>query len=219
MPEYAQLARALQNVMHEVGLDIIVASTENSPDAYNEILNRQIEANVFGLILVPPLGGALPLDLIMQIQKKEIPVVTCYRHLNNTGWPSVMNDVYHTAYACTNHLLEVGCKKIVSFDWNAAGVLNEFHYGYLKALVDSDLPDKQDSSIHSERTHRDPALWPESHEVSRKSIEQLFEQFPDVDGVCCSHDCIAAEVIRYAREKGKDVPRDIAVTGVGRKGV
>lgn len=216
MPEYAQLAKAVQDVMHDLGVDVISASTEDNIETYTDILNRQVESNVFGIILIPPLHAPLPLETIMALRKNQIPVVTCYRELNLTEWPVVMNDTLHTAYTATEHLLTIGRKKISAFDWGGSiEGFSDFHHGYIKALIDSRRCDIEDRWLHGTCVGKPGSSWPESHKVRTEDIDYLFNKYPDTDGVCCSHDCLAAAVIRYLREQGRSVPQDVAVTGSG----
>ncbi len=220
-PEFSMLSRALQDTTHEQGFDTITASTDNQIDRYSEILTRQLDANVYGIILVPPLNGLLPFEIISAIKQAEIPVVTCYREINFTGWPSVMNDMFHAAYLATRHLAEKGCRNIASISWGNPidSHMDPRHHGYLKAIIDKGIPNIRDVSLNIGPAKEVEKMWPNAYAVPTEKIKMFLKDNPHIDGIVCSHDCVAAATLSLTRNNSTADGKKIKIVGCGDIGV
>ena len=49
----------------------------------------------------------------------------------------------------------------------------------------------------------------------RKCMTELLEKVPDLDGVICATDAIALGAMRTLKDKGRKVPEDVSVAGIG----
>jgi LacI family transcriptional regulator len=215
-PEYAFLSRGIQDAAHENGLDVIISSTDDNPQRYQEIIERQIQANVFGLLMVPPYGSQLSIKTLYRIEQSQIPVVTCYRPLASGAWPLVCNDTYDGLYKSASHLCQIGRKRVAFVGTNRENE-NTFrlnHHAVLKALADHDV--RVDCNLHLALT-LSPCLTSVAHnrKVFSEQFENWFADHHDVDAICCSGDDVAAAVIDVLRKHHRQIPSDIALTGNG----
>ena len=217
-PEYSYLAREIQDVSHEKGLDVIVNSTDDDPHRYDEIIRRHIKANVLGLIMVPPLRASLPIDVIAEIHRACIPVVTCYRRVSyNNWWPVVCNNHEKGFYVAAKHLCETGCRDVALFVSGAqeSKTFREAHYMFLKALFEMSAKVDMNNVFTNENIYDDGAGSQNADTLLASRVEDWLLEHPGVDGICCSDDRLAAIVLRTLRGMGKQVPQDVAVVGNG----
>src|SRR5688572_2960884 len=112
MPEYSLVTRHLQDAAHEARLELLVSSTDNERERYDQSVLRHIEAGVGGLVLVSPQQARISLETLLEIKKSGIPVVNYARTLDVAGWPSVLTDVFQAVYLPVKHLCELGRKRI-----------------------------------------------------------------------------------------------------------
>ncbi len=213
-PEYAYLLRSLQDVCHAKELDVTVFSTDNDVKRYSQMIQRQIDARVFGIVLVPPIDKILPLETIVELYNSEIPVICCFRGIDSTEWPAVEFDPVQSISATAEHLCSIGRKNIgfVGFSEFA----NQ-HYTFIKALVRKGISIEEQYQLDLTASNngmfgRKDRRSTEYEEVVEKWLKQCLGK---IDAVCCVSDQLALLVIRLIEKLGYKVPQDVAVTGSG----
>jgi DNA-binding LacI/PurR family transcriptional regulator len=105
----------------------------------------------------------------------------------------------------TRHLLEQGRRHIAFLGCNSrqAPEFADRYSGYVRALEEAGLA--ADDSLQ---------VYAENFEASGAgAVESLLEAAEEIDGLVCASDLIALGAIRRLRERGRDVPGDIAVAG------
>jgi DNA-binding LacI/PurR family transcriptional regulator len=218
--EFAALARGVEDAAHDNNLSVIVSSTDNDLTRYEQVITRHIDSGVLGIFMVPPLGYRLALSLLEKLQNSKIPVVTCFRSLNEVmGWPLIRTDAYHAMFTTASHLAKIGRKRVAFLGYKAPvepafqGV-NVDHFGFMMGLLEN-------------KVSADPALellldcQGGMNPIGQPEFDQLsnwFSQRPEVDGVCCCHDLIAISVMAALKQQGRRIPEDVAVTGRGNFG-
>ena len=111
--EYAYLAQGLQDTLDKNTPCVLGAyGLGDDQERQSELIRRQIRTSCHAIVLVPPLSGRIPTDILIELYRSKIPVVTCFRRLDNFGWPSVAFDVTYNTETAIKHLHEIGCKKI-----------------------------------------------------------------------------------------------------------
>jgi len=118
---------------------------------------------------------------------------------------SVGSDNFQGGYDISAHLLEQGCRH-VAFLGHASSHYPEFeerYRGHVQALRDRGLePDA--------RLQHDAITTEES---GHAACLALLDQGMAFDAICAASDLIAIGALRALRERGLQVPQDIAVTG------
>jgi LacI family transcriptional regulator len=221
LPEFAALARGIEDAAHEQGMSVVVSSTDHDAARYEQALSRQIEANVSGICMVPPLGYALPMDLLGRLHHSGIPVVTCFRSLYElTGWPMIRTDGYYCMHLLASHLADIGRKRIAfcGFAPNPMSSSRETqmgHYGFLMGLLEHGIvPNPNEMLLLSQLPMGEPESVRSKLEL-RQRIAAWLGKHPQFDAVCCTHDQEALMVLDVLKKLGRRVPEDVAVTGTG----
>jgi LacI family transcriptional regulator len=221
LPEFAALARGVEDAAHEQGLSVVVCSTDHDSQRYEQALARQIEAGVFGILMVPPLGYALPMELLLRLHGSGIPVVTCFRSLYEmTGWPMIRTDGYHCMHLLASHLAGIGRKRIAFCGFGPNPMSNSRetqmgHYGFLMGLLEHGIVPNPHERLLLPQSPMDDAESIRSKVEQRQRIAAWLGKHPHFDAVCCTHDQEALMVLDVLKKLGRRVPDDVAVTGTG----
>lgn len=113
-------------------------------------------------------------------------------------------DNYLGGRKAVSHLLEQGYRKIGHIsgplDWWEA---RQRMAAWKDALKEAGLEAKDRCSIEGN--------W--SSASGAQAIEELFDQYPDMDSVFVANDQMALSVIRFAGQKGLRIPEDIGIVG------
>ncbi len=135
--------------------------------------------------------------------KDDFPLVLFDRIIEDLKCDKVIIDDVGGAFKATEHLIEIGCKKIALLttqDYVSVGALRK--EGYLKALVangvtiDESLIYKIDDSKN---------LYDQ--------IELLINASNSPDAILAVNEIYAANALKVAKERGLEIPNDIAIIG------
>lgn len=213
-PEYAHLARAVQNVAREMKLDVLIDSTDDELSRYEQAIQRQLKSGTHGIIMVPPLSGNLPLSLLHAMQTSRLPVVTIFRSVGGTGWPTVLTDYQYDIESTTRHLLNVGCRKIAFCNLiEQADTMDRKYHAFLRTLIQERHPPREELLLTLPGQHL--SSTPQSRSERHQIMRTWLRGHPDVDGICCVHDELAVGILSILKELGRRVPEEIAVAGCG----
>jgi LacI family transcriptional regulator len=159
------------------------------------LLTRRVD----GLIVVgsrtdprPSLGRGLP-----------VPVVYAYAPSEDPEDLSIVCDNVSAGRLAIEHLISCGRTRIAHITGDPGyGASRERAEGALAALEDAGLP------LVGEVRY---GAWSEGW--GRAAAAMLLDRHPDVDAVFCGSDQVARGVMDTLRERGRDVPSDVAVLG------
>jgi LacI family transcriptional regulator len=159
------------------------------------LLSRQVD----GLIVVgsrtdprPSLGRDLP-----------VPVVYTYAPSEDPEDLSIICDNRGAGRLAIEHLISCGRSRIAHITGDPGyGASRERAEGALAALADAGL------KLVGEVRY---GAWSEGW--GRAAAAMLLEAHPDIDAIFCGSDLVARGVMDKLRERGRNVPDDIAVLG------
>lgn len=132
---------------------------------------------------------------------EEIPLVMIDRVIDAIPCDKVIVDDVGAGYKATRHLLEKGRKRIAFLgtpEHVNVGVLRQD--GYQRALKESNIAVSRELMVEIDE---DAELKPQIEGVLTK----------DIDAVFAVNEIYAANAIQIAKEKGIQVPKDVAVVG------
>lgn len=203
-PFAALVYAGIQNVMHEAGVTVVMANSDNDPE--QERRNIQImENSMVDGIIMSLCDNKANVDEFKRLQNKGIPMVF-YSHT-----PSGMEEVtkvvandYDKAFYLVDYLLNSGKKRIVHITGpdSCAGVADIFR-AYVDALKKYKIPTDM-TLIRTARL---------SMEEGRRVADSLLAEGIDFDSVFACNDLLAIGVMNRLRERGLHIPEDISVAG------
>jgi len=221
IPEYAWVTRGVEDAAHAHEMDVIISSTDNENDRFDQLIQRRVEAGVSGMILVAPSYDRVSPAVLLSLQESKIPVVTLGNALDIVDWPAVVTDVSFGTYIAVKHLCDIGRKRIAFMSYEAGfgrsywQILREV--GLYKALQEAGVTTKPLELTIPLEFYSFEYGSTNNYEL-RKFIADWLDNNKNIDAIRCENDHIAAAVLRVLEEKKIRVPQDIAVAGNGNMG-
>ena len=173
--------------------------TPHIETVFQALLSRQVDGILWA---VPEIGSNR--DWIPQeIDTLSVPVVFLDTR-PRPGITSISIDNAGGARLATQHLLERGCRRIAHISgplewWSACERLR----GWQEALAEAGLPAPQKAVASGN--------W--SSGSGEGAMHTLLDQYPDMDAVFVANDQMALGAAHAARERGRQVPRDLRMVG------
>lgn len=133
----------------------------------------------------------------------DFPLVLFDRIIDELKCDKVIIDDIGGAHKATNHLIEIGAKRIALIttqDYITVGSLRK--QGYLKALKTSGLTIEENLIYKIDDTQD---LY--------KQIEKVIQVKNPPDAILAVNEIYAAIALKIAKEKGLSIPKDIAIIG------
>ncbi|MEC4003225.1 LacI family DNA-binding transcriptional regulator [Flavobacterium sp. SUN052] len=142
---------------------------------------------------------------LKEILRRNIPFVMFDKINKLINCSKVIIDDQRASFAATQHLIDLGCKKIAHIRGpvNPQNAIDRF-LGYKKALEKNNIV--YDSKLVYTCLG---AAFEEGYEFTK----QIIENHPDVDGIFAVTDMVAVGVINYLTEKNIKIPEQIKVIG------
>ncbi|HMU46694.1 MAG TPA: LacI family DNA-binding transcriptional regulator [Chitinophagaceae bacterium] len=193
----------IEKVTTEAGYDLIIAHSSESFKKEEANASNLFHKRVDGLIasLAFDTKG---LDHFKPFEEKGIPVVFFDRVEEKRESTKVIIDNYKCGYQATQHLIEQGCKRIVLVTANLMrNVYAQRHKGYSDALYDNNIPYNKDYVLIKDL----------SEQCGQEAALEIMNMKPLPDGAFITNDFSAAVCMQTLKEKGINIPKDIAIVG------
>lgn len=131
-PYFSALTRAVESVARERGYILLSASSDDRGDVHDELVDRMLQQQVDGLILVPPRRAGRPWR---EVRPPVPPVVFVDRPPDVDGVDVILADNVGGARRATEVLAAHGARRVafVGFD-DETYTLRERYRGYVAAL-------------------------------------------------------------------------------------
>ncbi len=138
---------------------------------------------------------------------KRLPIVSFDRTFEGVSY--VTSDNYAGGVMAAQHLLSKGCKKLMFIGDDAQGVhtkvqteVSKRRFGFFDELSKQNITD----IINIEYPLGNYTYIPDY-------VHQIIHSHPEIDGIFCISDAVAAEVILNLERNGRKVPQDVKVIG------
>jgi len=201
---FSTVIQGIEEVTNQRGYNVMICLSNESYE--KEVLNIEMftSGSVDGLIV----------SISKETQKKND-----YSHFNDLiedDFPLVMFDRVNDKFECdkviiddvsgsinaTNHLIEIGCKKIALITTPkhiTVGTLRR--RGYVKAIQN-----------HGQEVDIDLIVEVDERDNIKEQIEELFDN-ETPDGIFAVNEVYAVSAMNVAKERGFKIPEDISIIG------
>lgn len=205
---FPRVIQGINQVLSDNGYSILLKTTNNSRHGEAWCMEELLSKNIDGMIIEPSQSAISCQHQVLydQMDAMGIPYVFiqgCYESMMDR--PHVMLDDVMGGHLVTEHLISLGHKRIAGI-FKADDVQGYHrHKGYVKALQESGIAYDPDLII-----------WYHTKDRGMRPMEGLMgilEAGIGCDAVVCYNDEIAADVITGLKNRGRNVPHDISVTG------
>jgi len=197
-PFFAELTQYVELHAYAAGFKVILCNSYRDGVKENDYIDMLRRNQVDGIIM-----GSHTLDY-GRFLALRMPIVTLDRFFSE-DIPSVTSDNYRGGILATELLIRKGCKKLahISGPLALSTQANRRFDGFKEIAEKAGIP----------YVVTETALNRFEDEEYREKTEALLTAHPDIDGVFCSSDVIAANFIQIARLRGLRIPQDIQIVG------
>lgn len=173
-------------------LEVLTAEMLKSMILPNVVMERKVD----GIIAL----GKIESHYLQKLRETNVPVVYLDYYDRNMEVPSVITDNVYGSYMLTNHVANMGHKKVAfvgSID--ATPSILDRYLGYVRGLIVNKIPQRADYLI-------------EDRGEDGKYIDlQLPEDMPTA--FVCNCDDVAYVLMEKLTKLGYKIPEDISITG------
>lgn len=196
-PFFGELSVALERRLYQQHYKVLIGNSMNDSDKEQDYLEQLLNKQIDGLIVGTHNRG------IREYQEMNLPVVAIDRMVN-TDIPIVAADNYAGGKLAAELLLKGGATKIIHVN------------GPKKLAVAAHR--RREAYEDVMRLH---GLTPITYEIDfniaesdkKAQLQQIFSDYPDVEGIFSSNDTDAALLLQIAAEMGRRVPDDFRLIG------
>lgn len=200
---FAKVFSGIEKVADEKGYNVIMCISNESSEKEAHTLEMLSNGTTDGFIVSVSEEAQKNEDYqhFSAIINDGTPIVMFDRIAEGVDCDKVIVDDFDSALNATQHLIDLGCKKIALFssvDNLSVGKLRA--EGYLKALADNNIA--VDESI---------IIRTDAEEDLKSKVDAVFAQ--SIDGIFALEENDSVAALRFAVKKGFRVPEDISIIG------
>jgi LacI family transcriptional regulator len=203
---FAQIAKSLSTEFLKKGYCLIISTSDEDPELEERTLNHLLARNLDALIIA---SASTAPAIFERIQKQGPPLILIDRCFPGLASNYVGADDEMLGGLATQHLIEMGCKRIAHLRGPETSPGMGRLAGYLKTLA------KFKMKSFPEYVSIQGKVDVHSSESGAERMRQLLSLTPRPDGVFSYNDPMAIGAIRAVLDAGLRVPEDIAVIGAG----
>lgn len=206
-PIYARMLMAVEEYVHELGYELILAHSLNLPEREEAVIRRMISRRVEGLFIVPVYRLEPTASIYEELQRRGVPVVVMgHRAPFCNKFVNVETDDIGASAAATKHLLSLGHRRIAFFAGpQAAPSSQERCEGYRRALREADI-EMDDRLVFQAGS---------TIEEGAKAALQMLQESPQATAVQTVNDLVAIGAANVFLGQGINIPRDLSLVGFG----
>lgn len=201
---FSSVISGIEDVAYESNYQVILCQSNEKFD--HEVMNIRTLANsqVDG-ILISCSKETIDFTHIESIKDKGVPVVFYDRFNQSLHLDTVIVDDFRGAYQATEHLINIGCKRIAHFKGPLhMGIHVERMNGYMKALKDQGVTLDENLIVEAD-----------SFKLGYKAVNNFFDKGTEFDGIFAVNDLTAVGAMKAIKSKGLRIPDDVAIVGFG----
>lgn len=197
---FGELIYYVEMELFNYGYKLMVCNSEEQVEkeiAYLEMLkNNRVDACII-----------LTNNNIEDYFVEGLPLISFDRHFE--GFPFIASDNYKGGELAASHLIKQGCKKIMFVGDDAQGEDIE---------IVSEVAKRRDGFLHYASEFKDVTTllleYPlDGYMNIPNYIRERIGEHPEIDGIFCVSDAVAANVILELERLGRNVPNDVKVIG------
>ena len=205
-PFFAEVAKGISRVLRINGYGLVIASSEEDPDLEKQEIRQMLARRLDGLVIA---SAQWTVDSFRAIEERQRPYLLVDRKFAGLAANFVGTNNREVGRIGTEHLLEIGRRRIAYIGGQHISTAVERLEGYHRALSSYGLPYIDEHVVCHQ--HADEA----ADEVGYAAMRELLLRKPRADAVYCHNDPLALGAMKAALEAGLRIPEDLAIIGSG----
>jgi len=206
-PVFARVVMAIEERAHEMGYDLITAHSLNIPQREEAVIKRLLSRRIDGLFLVPVYRLDPTAPIYEELLRRRLPTVLlghkapfCQRFAN------VETDDVNASYALTQHLLQLGHRRIAYFTGPPVSPGSQERIeGYRRALREAQIEYDDKLVFNAGATI----------EEGEKAALQMLNESPKATAIQAVNDLVAIGAANVLLNQGVRIPQDLSIVGFG----
>jgi LacI family transcriptional regulator len=203
---FAELAKGLSGALRKRSYQLLLASAEEDPVLERDEIDNLLARGVDALLIASCQESAESLETLA---KSGTPYVLIDRLLPGLNTHFVGTDDLRAGYIATEHLIQLGRKRIAHIGGERISTSIDRLKGYRNALESHRMPHREEYVAIRAK------LEDAGDQVGRSAMDTLLSLKRRPDAVFCYNDLTAVGAIRSVLAHGLRVPEDVAVIGCG----
>lgn len=202
---FAKALSGIQETARENGYNVIICQTNESAEQEKEMTRVMNSARVDGLVccLTMETKDVSHFDVFI---KKRVPVAMFDRVSYAVPGPKIVVDNYEAAYTATEHLINLGCKRIAHLGGiNSSKVFSDRIEGYKDALSKNGLPLLPQYLLSSDLSEQD----------AREALRIWLNLPEKPDGIVAASASSGLVIATSAKGAGLDLPKELSLISLG----
>lgn len=200
-PFFPELARGAEDKASELGYSLIICNTDGKVEKEKKYINMLAEKRVDGIIFT---AGSNPKQEESYLENLKIPIVLLDRNIDiESVNGSIFVDNKYGGYEAVDHLIKSGYKNIGHIMDSSSKTAEERYMGYVEALQDYDMKVDEEMVAKGEYTV----------DFGYEGAKMLIEKNKEIDSIFCGNDLIAIGAIKYLKERGIEIPKQVGIVG------
>jgi len=206
-PIFARTVSAIEEGAHELGYDLILAHSLNTPEREETCIRHLLSRRVDGIFIFPVYRLAPSATIYQELWQRKVPtVILGHRAPFCEQFCNVETDDVMGSYLMTRHLLELGHKKIAFLSGvSGSPWAQERLEGYRRALREAAI-EPDDSLVFTAGA---------TIEEGEKGAVQMINESSAMTAVQAANDLVAMGAANVFLNQGIRIPDDLSITGFG----
>lgn len=201
IPFFASVAYHIERAAFERGYNVTVCNSNWQEDGEQQLLRNLVARRIDGLFCI---SATMESSKIMPVLDAGVAVVMLERQMDGLDLDAVGIDNRRGAYEATQHLIELGHKRIgIVLGMRISTISDQRLVGFCEAMQDAGLP--VDSALRFGGDY-----WAES---GRRAVAYFLELAQPPTAIFAFNDLMAFGALQALAERGIRVPHDVAVLG------
>jgi DNA-binding LacI/PurR family transcriptional regulator len=211
-PYAAELARAIREITTQRGYNLFICISEHSAKedvaAFDSLADHQVDG-----IIVATRSNKIGDEHLHEMIKRGVSVVCIGRDFHDENADSVTADALNGGFQATQHLIDLGHKRIAFIGATIASGKNLKRFqGYLKAMQDNGLP-IEERYITGKTDVNDDSPGYSTEKLGYEAMKRLLVLPNRPTAVFARNDFTAIGAINAIKESGLNIPDDISIVG------
>lgn len=200
-PYFPEIVRGAEDVAFDAGYTVLLNNVIEDTGREAAALQAFEDRRVDGVIACSP---RLPEERLHQLLRRHDAAVVINRRAPADVAGSVRVDHEHGARIAVRHLLDVGCRRIAMLSGPPSS-----HAGHeRRAGLDAELGQRGTTLCEDDVEPGAPTV-----DGGARAAAALLARRPDLDGLLCFNDLVAAGAMQALADAGRRVAEDVAVIG------
>ncbi|NDJ14143.1 MAG: LacI family transcriptional regulator [Acidobacteriia bacterium] len=201
---FGEIAKGLTNVFRKKGYGLVLATSEEEPELEQQEIEQLLARHVDALIVATTQNDRVSID---RIEEQGVPYVLIDRKVAGVKANFVGVDDETVGHMATEHLIQVGCRRIAYLLANQLSPSQGRLEGYKQTLAKYNLPSCSRVVGDTGDAVVDVAAY--------ATMKELLAQPNRPDGVFAFNDQFAVSAMKAVLDSGLRIPEDVAFVGCG----